>query len=311
MSDRKLCSVIVPCMNEEEAVPVYYETMCNTADTLPELEFEFWFIDDGSSDSTLSVIKKLRENDPSVHYISFSRNFGKEAGIFAGLEHAAGDYVTIMDVDLQDPPFLLKEMYSAVKDEGYDCAAARRVDRKGEPPVRSFFARMFYKLINRISDADIVDGARDFRFMRREVADSILSLGEYNRFSKGIFGWVGFKTKWIGFQNVERCAGETKWSFWKLFRYSLEGIVAFSTVPLSIASFMGLLFCMFSFIGVLFIFIRALIFGDPVSGWPSTMCVITLLGGIQLLCMGIMGMYLSKTYLETKHRPVYIVKEKE
>lgn len=231
--------------------------------------------------------------------------------MYAGLTHAKGDYVVIMDVDLQDPPSMLKEMYHTVKDEDYDCAATRRVDRKGEPPIRSFFARMFYKLINKISKADIVDGARDYRFMTRQMVDSILSLGEYNRFSKGIFGWVGFRTKWLAYENVERVAGETKWNFWKLFLYSLDGIVAFSTAPLSIASFAGMLFCAVAFVGTLFIFLRAMIFGDPVSGWPSTMCVITLLGGIQLLCIGIMGMYLSRTYLETKNRPIYIAKEEE
>lgn len=308
---KELCSVVVPCMNEAETIPIYYKTMCEVMQSLPALAFEFWFIDDGSRDSTLDVIKSLHKEDDRVHYVSFSRNFGKEAGIYAGLQHATGDYVVIMDVDLQDPPSLLGDMYHAVKEEGYDCAAARRVTRKGEPPIRSFFARRFYRLINRISDANIMDGARDFRFMRRAVVDSILELGEYNRFSKGIFGWVGFRTKWLAFENVERCAGETKWSFWKLFRYSIEGIVAFSTTPLMIASLFGLIFCMVSFIGVLFIFFRALIFGDPVSGWPSTICIITLFSGIQLLCMGVVGMYLSKTYLETKKRPIYIVKEKE
>lgn len=307
----ELCSVIIPCMNEAESIPIYYTEMCETIQRLPELAFEFWFIDDGSKDDTLKTIKSLRSRDPRIHYVSFSRNFGKEAGIYAGLQHANGDYIVIMDVDLQDPPSLLKDMYYAVKEEGYDCAAARRVSRKGEPPIRSFFAKLFYRLINRISDADIMDGARDYRFMRRVVADSILELGEYNRFSKGIFGWVGFQTKWLTFENVERCVGETKWSFWKLFRYSIEGIVAFSTTPLSIASLIGFLFCLLSFIGVLFIFFRALLFGDPVSGWPSTICIITLLSGIQLLCIGIVGMYLSRTYLETKRRPIYIIREKE
>ena len=312
MSEKKeLCSIIVPCFNEEEAIPIYYQEMVKTFEEIPELDFEFEFIDDGSRDQTLSVIKDLRKKDERVHYVSFSRNFGKEAGMYAGLTHAKGDYVVIMDVDLQDPPSMLKEMYHTVKDEGYDCAATRRVDRKGEPPIRSFFARMFYKLINKISKADIVDGARDYRFMIRQMVDSILSLGEYNRFSKGIFGWVGFRTKWLAYENVERVAGETKWNFWKLFLYSLDGIVAFSTAPLSIASFAGMLFCAVAFVGTLFIFLRAMIFGDPVSGWPSTMCVITLLGGIQLLCIGIMGMYLSRTYLETKNRPIYIAKEEE
>lgn len=306
---KETCSIIVPCFNEEEAIPIYYREMIKTFESIPELQFEFEFIDDGSSDRTLEVIKGLRAEDERVHYVSFSRNFGKEAGIYAGLKHATGDYVVIMDVDLQDPPALLREMYETVAVEGYDSAATRRATRKGEPPIRSFFARMFYKLINKISKADIVDGARDYRFMTRKMVDSILSMAEYNRFSKGIFGWVGFKTKWIAYENVERVAGETKWSFWKLFKYSLEGIVAFSTAPLSIASLTGVLFCVLAMIGVIFIFVRALIFGDPVSGWPSMMCVMTMLGGIQLLCMGIMGMYLSRTYLETKHRPIYISRE--
>lgn len=309
--ERKLCSVIVPCFNEEEAIPIYYEEMVKTFAKIPELQFEFEFIDDGSRDQTLSVIKELRKRDERVHFVSFSRNFGKEAGIYAGLKHAKGDYVVIMDVDLQDPPGMLREMYETVEKEGYDCAATRRATRKGEPPIRSFFARMFYKLINKISKADIVDGARDYRFMTRQMVDSILSMSEYNRFSKGIFGWVGFETKWLSYENVERVAGETKWSFWKLFTYSLEGIVAFSTVPLSIASFFGLLCCVLALVGTIFIFVRALIFGDPVSGWPSMVCIIMMLGGIQLLCMGIMGMYLSKTYLECKNRPIYIAKEEE
>ncbi len=306
----KLCSIIVPCFNEQDAIPIYYNEMLKHFKEFDDLDFEFWFINDGSTDNTLETIKKLRENDERIHFVSFSRNFGKESGIYAGLENATGDYVVIMDVDLQDPPSLLHDMYVSVRDEGYDCAATRRVDRKGEPPIRSFFARMFYKLINKISNADIVDGARDYRFMTRRMVDSILSLGEYNRFSKGIFGWVGFKTKWIAFENVERCAGETKWSFWKLFIYSIDGIAAFSTAPLSIASVLGILCCLLAFIGAVFIVIRAAIFGDPVSGWPSMVCIMTMLGGIQLLCLGIIGIYLSKTYLETKKRPIYIIKEK-
>lgn len=309
--DKKLCSVIVPCFNEEEAIPIYYEEMVKTFETIPELQFEFEFIDDGSKDSTLKTIKELKQQDDRVHFVSFSRNFGKEAGIYAGLTHARGDYVVIMDVDLQDPPSMLRQMYETVGIEGYDCAATRRADRKGEPRIKSFFARMFYRLINRISKADIVDGARDYRFMTRQMVDSILAMSEYNRFSKGIFGWVGFQTKWLSYENVERVAGETKWNFWKLFTYSLEGIIAFSTVPLSIASFFGLICCLIALVGAAFIFIRALVFGDPVSGWPSMVCIITLLGGIQLLCMGIMGMYLSRTYLETKDRPIYIAKEEE
>lgn len=309
--EKKLCSIVVPCFNEEEAIPIYYREMQKVFSQLPELDFEFEFIDDGSRDATLEVIRELRAGDERVHYVSFSRNFGKEAGIFAGMQHAKGDYVVIMDVDLQDPPDMLCQMYETVAKEGYDCAATRRVDRKGEPIIRSFFARMFYRLINRISPADIVDGARDYRFMTRQMVDSILSMSEYNRFSKGIFGWVGFETKWLSYENVERVAGETKWSFWKLFIYSLEGIIAFSTAPLSIASFFGLFCCLLALIGVIFIFVRALIFGDPVAGWPSMVCIMTLLGGIQLLCMGIMGMYLSKTYLECKNRPIYISKYEE
>lgn len=311
MEDKKLCSVVVPCYNEEKTIPAYYEAMASVVSGIDSLDFEFWFIDDGSADGTLREIKKLRQTDKRVHFVSFSRNFGKEAGLFAGLSHAKGDYVVTMDVDMQDPPSLLPAMYEAVVKEGYDCCATKRVDRKGEPPIRSFFARSFYRLIHKISRTDIVDGARDYRFMRRSMVDSIISMTEYNRFSKGIFSWVGFNTKWLSYENVERIAGETKWSFWKLFLYSIEGIVAFSTVPLSIASVMGIIFCMIAFIGVIFIFVRALIFGDPVAGWPSLVCIVTLLGGIQLLCMGIMGMYLSKTYLETKRRPIYISKEEE
>lgn len=307
--EKKLCSIIVPCYNEEDPIPFYYQEMLKIFMEMPELQFEFVFIDDGSRDRTLQRIKELHEKDERVHYVSFSRNFGKEAGIYAGLKHSNGDYVVIMDVDLQDPPEMLRQMYDSIQSGEYDCVAARRVDRKGEPPIRSFFAKMFYKMINKISKTDIVDGARDYRMMTRQMVDSILSMSEYNRFSKGIFGWVGFETKWLSYENVERVAGETKWSFWKLFVYSLEGIVAFSTVPLSIASFFGLFFCIAALIGTVFIFVRALIFGDPVSGWPSMVCIITLLGGIQLLCMGIMGMYLSKTYLECKNRPIYIAKE--
>lgn len=304
----KKCTLIVPCYNEETTIPYFYKETTNVISSMQDLKFEFLFLDDGSSDGTLEEIKKLAQKDSRVHYISFSRNFGKEAALFAGLENAKGDYIVTMDVDLQDPPSLLPEMYESVK-EGYDCAATRRVTRKGEPPIRSFFARMFYRIINKISKADIVDGARDYRFMTRQMVDAIISMREYNRFSKGIFGWVGFKTKWIAFENVERIAGETKWSFWKLFLYSLEGIVAFSTAPLAFVSFLGLIVCILSIFGMFFIFIRAAIWGDPVSGWPSMICIMTMLGGIQLLCLGIIGYYLSKTYLETKNRPIYICKE--
>lgn len=306
----KLCSCIVPCFNEEEVIPLYYEEMQKVRKQEEgKIDFEIIFIDDGSKDKTLEVIKKLSEQDECIHYVSFSRNFGKEAAMYAGFEHANGEYVVTMDVDLQDPPHLIPEMIRCIEEEGYDSVATRRVTRKGEPPIRSFFARRFYGLINKISDADIVDGARDFRMMKRDMVNAILSMPEYNRFTKGIFGWVGFKTKWIEFENVERAAGETKWSFWKLFRYALEGIIAFSTVPLTIVSLIGVIVCIIAFLFLLFVFIRAVIFGDPVAGWPSLICVISFLSGIQLLGIGVVGMYLSKTYLETKKRPIYIKKE--
>ena len=306
----KLCSCIVPCFNEEEVIPLYYEEMQKVRKQEEgKIDFEIIFIDDGSKDKTLEVIKKLSEQDECIHYVSFSRNFGKEAAMYAGFEHANGEYVVTMDVDLQDPPHLIPEMIRCIEEEGYDSVATRRVTRKGEPPIRSFFPRRFYGLINKISDADIVDGARDFRMMKRDMVNAILSMPEYNRFTKGIFGWVGFKTKWIEFENVERAAGETKWSFWKLFRYALEGIIAFSTVPLTIVSLIGVVVCIIAFLFLLFVVIRAVIFGDPVAGWPSLICVISFLSGIQLLGIGVVGMYLSKTYLETKKRPIYIKKE--
>lgn len=306
----KLCSCIVPCFNEEEVIPLYYEEMQKVRKQEEgKIDFEIIFIDDGSKDKTLEVIKKLSEQDECIHYVSFSRNFGKEAAMYAGFEHANGEYVVTMDVDLQDPPHLIPEMIRSIEEEGYDSVATRRVTRKGESPIRSFFARRFYGLINKISDADIVDGARDFRMMKRDMVNAILSMPEYNRFTKGIFGWVGFKTKWIEFENVERAAGETKWSFWKLFRYALEGIIAFSTVPLTIVSLIGVIVCIIAFLFLLFVVIRAAIFGDPVAGWPSLICVISFLSGIQLLGIGVVGMYLSKTYLETKKRPIYIKKE--
>ena len=293
----KLCSCIVPCFNEEEVIPLYYEEMQKVRKQEEgKIDFEIIFIDDGSKDKTLEVIKKLSEQDECIHYVSFSRNFGKEAAMYAGFEHANGEYVVTMDVDLQDPPHLIPEMIRSIEEEGYDSVATRRVTRKGEPPIRSFFARRFYGLINKISDADIVDGARDFRMMKRDMVNAILSMPEYNRFTKGIFGWVGFKTKWIEFENVERAAGETKWSFWKLFRYALEGIIAFSTVPLTIVSLIGVIVCSIAFLFLLFVVIRATIFGDPVAGWPSLICVISFLSGIQLLGIGVVGMYLSKTY---------------
>ena len=306
----KLCSCIVPCFNEEEVIPIYYQEMQKVRKQEEgKIDFEIIFIDDGSKDKTLEVIKRLSEQDETIHYVSFSRNFGKEAALYAGLEHAKGEYVVTMDVDLQDPPYLIPEMIRCIEEEGYDSVATRRVTREGEPPIRSFFARQFYKLINKISDANIVDGARDFRMMKREMVDAILSMPEYNRFTKGIFGWVGFKTKWLEYKNIERAAGETKWSFWKLFRYALEGIIAFSTVPLTVVSLIGVFVCIIAFLFLIFIIVRAAAFGDPVAGWPSLVCLISALSGIQLLGIGVVGMYLSKTYLETKKRPIYIEKE--
>lgn len=304
-------SVVVPCYNEEEAISYFYEEITKVADDMDALTFEFLFVDDGSKDQTLLEFKKYAKKDKRVRYISFSRNFGKEAAMLAGLEHASGDYVVLMDADLQDPPALLKEMYSYIKEEGYDSAATRRVTRKGEPPIRSFFARCFYKLINRMSKVEMVDGARDYRLMSRQMVDAIISLKEYNRYSKGLFSFVGFKTKWIEYENVKRVAGETKWSFWKLFIYALEGITAFSTIPLILSAIIGVIFCLISFCAIVFIIAKTLLFGDAVGGWPSLVCIIFLVSGIQLFCIGIMGQYLSKTYLEAKRRPVYIIKETE
>lgn len=305
----KLISIIVPCYNESAALPIFMKELNKVICEMQEEDFEIILIDDGSKDDTKNIMVNLSKDDVRVKYISFSRNFGKEATIFAGLEHAKGDFVAMMDADLQDPPSLLPEMYHAVTQEGYDSVATRRVTRKGEPPVRSFFARCFYKLINKISKAEIVDGARDFRLMNRKFVNALLSMKEYNRFSKGLFGWVGFKNKWIEFENVERVAGETKWSFWSLFKYSIEGIVAFSTTPLVLSSVIGLVLCILSFFAILFIIIRKLTFGDPVNGWASLVCIITFLGGIQLFCLGILGQYMAKMYLEIKKRPIYIVDE--
>ncbi len=305
------CSIVVPCYNEEAVLPLFYEEVEKVLAQMPQLTFEYVFVDDGSKDQTLMILRELKQKDPKVHYVSFSRNFGKEAGIYAGLNESTGDYVVIMDADLQDPPELLPEMYEAVTVEGYDCAATRRVNRKGEPPLRSFFARMFYRIMNHMAKIDMVDGARDFRFMKRVMVDAILSVKEYNRFSKGIFGWVGFKTKWLEFENRKRAAGETKWSFWSLFRYSLEGMVAFSTAPLVWSSFIGLSFCAVAFVMVCVLFIRAILFGDPVAGWPSLACMIMFVGGLQLFGIGIIGMYIAKGYLEVKDRPIYLIREKE
>ena len=302
-------TVAVPCYNEEAALEPFFAAVSAVAEQMPDVEFEFLFIDDGSRDKTLEKIQDLAQRDSRVKYISFSRNFGKEAGIYAGLENADGDYVVIMDADLQDPPALLPEMYRSIKEEGYDCVGSRRVTRKGEPPIRSFFARVFYKLINKMSDSEIVDGARDFQMMNRQVVDAILSMGEYNRFSKGIFGWIGFKKKWLEYENIERVAGETKWSFWQLLLYAIEGIVAFSTTPLVISSVFGLICCSLALIMIVVVIVRTLIFGDPTSGWPSLVCIMLLLSGIQMLGIGIVGQYLAKTYLETKNRPIYLVRK--
>jgi len=306
----KKISVVVPCYNEEEALPIFYDTFVKETAGMP-VEWEFIFVDDGSRDGTLNGFRTLNEKDERVHYISFSRNFGKESAMYAGLEAATGDYVAIMDVDLQDPPALLPDMLRSIEEEGYDCVATRRVTRKGEPPIRSWFARAFYKLMGKISRTEIVDGARDFRLMTRQMVDAILSMKEYSRFSKGIFSWVGFSTKWLEYENIERSAGETKWNFWKLLIYSIDGIIGFSTAPLAIASVAGVIFCIIAFLLLLFFFVKALIWGDPVAGFPATICIILLLGGIQLFCIGILGQYLSKTYLETKQRPIYIAKERK
>lgn len=302
-------TAIVPCYNEEAAIPYFQKEIDRVISGMPEVTLELLYINDGSKDGTLEVIRRLAEKDSRVKYISFSRNFGKEAAIYAGLQNASGDLVAVMDADLQDPPSLLPQMYRAIVEEGYDSAAARRVNRKGEPPIRSWFARMFYRVMNRISKTEIVDGARDFRLMNRKYVDALLQMSEYNRFSKGMFGWVGFDTKWIEFENVERVAGETKWSFWKLFLYSVEGIVDFSTVPLALASCVGVVMCGLAALAIIFIIVRQLIFGGSAFGWPSMACIVIFIGGVQLLCIGILGSYLSRTYLEVKHRPIYICKE--
>jgi len=303
-------TIAVPLYNEVEALPILFDTTEKILkEKLPEADYEYLFIDDGSSDGTMEVVHRLAKESDRVHYISFSRNFGKEAAIYAGLQNASGKYVVIMDADLQDPPSLLPKMYETVTKEDYDCVGTRRVSRKGEPPIRSFFARKFYKIMGKISKTEVVDGARDFQMMNRKVVDAIVSMGEYNRFSKGIFGWVGFKKKWLEYENVERAAGETKWSFWKLFLYAIDGMVAFSTAPLILSSFMGLIFTLAAFIGIIFIIVRTLIFGDPTSGWPSMVCILLLVSGVQLLCIGILGQYIAKTYLETKRRPLYLIEE--
>ena len=311
----KKLSIIVPCYNEEEVLPLFYAEITRVMDemkrTYAELTFELLFIDDGSRDKTLTQLRELATKDQRVRYISFSRNFGKEAGMFAGLENATGDFVVVMDADLQHPPSFLPEMYSYVRDGEYDCATTRRVSRKGESKVRSWFARKFYRIMNKISQTEIVDGAQDFRFMSRQMVDAILSMREYNRFSKGIFSWGGFKTKDIEYENVERAAGTTAWSFWSWCREALEGRFSCSTAPLAIASVLGLVSCVIAFLMMIWIIVKTLAFGEAVAGFPSIMCAIFLLGGLQLFCIGVLGQYLSKTYLETKQRPIYIVRETE
>lgn len=304
-----MISIIVSCYNEEKAIPLFYEEVEKNIQNFENTEFEYIFVNDGSTDNTLSIIKELSQKDNKVKYISFSRNFGKEAAIYAGLEYARGDYITLMDADLQDPPHLLKDMYDAIINENYDAVATRRVSRKGEPIIRSFFARMFYKIINKMSKIEMVDGARDYVLMTRQVANAIISLKEYNRYTKGLFSFVGFNVKWFEYENIQRVAGETKWSFWKLFMYALEGITAFSTTPLIFSSFIGLFFCLVAFLLILIIIIKTLLLGDPTSGWPSLVCIIFMVSGIQLFSLGIIGQYLSKTYLEVKRRPIYIIKE--
>lgn len=302
-------SIVVPMYNEQEALDILYRELKRVTETISEHEFEYLFVNDGSKDATLDEIKKLAEQDARVRYVSFSRNFGKEAAMYAGLKSASGDYVALMDADLQDPPALLPQMIQMIESGECDNVATRRVNRKGEPPIRSFFAKCFYKVMRKLTHIEIADGARDYRLMSRAMVDSILSVSEYNRFSKGIFAWVGYETRWLEFENVERAAGETKWSFWKLVRYSFDGIVNFSDTPLRISSYLGLLLTGLSFVVIIIEVIRALVFGDPVAGWPSLVCIITFIGGIQLFCMGIMGQYIAKTYMEVKRRPHYIVKE--
>lgn len=304
---RKLISLIIPCYNEEAGLGIIYKALTEVSAEMSGYDFEYLFINDGSKDGTLGLITQFASEDPRVKYISFSRNFGKEAAMYAGFCNAKGDYVTVMDSDMQDPPSLLPQMIEILEQGEYDSVATRRSTREGEPPVRSFFARAFYKLINKISDADVVDGARDFRLMRREMVDTIVSMGESNRFSKGIFGWIGFNTYWLTYENVERAAGETKWSFWKLFKYAIDGVVNFSQAPLMISAWVGFFFVLVSALAVIFVFVRKLIYGGSVEGWASLVCIVLFVGGVQLFCTGVMGSYLAKTYQEVKHRPHYIV----
>ena len=308
--DKKKITAVVPCYNEEAVIELFYKEICRVAGELSlRADFEFMFVNDGSSDGTLKKMQELRREDKRVCFLSFSRNFGKEAAMYAGLEHATGDYVAVIDADLQHPPALLIPMFDALTKEGYDSAAAQRISRKGEPRLRSFVSRRFYRVLAKLSQIEVVEGEVDYRLMSRAMVNAVLLMSERNRFTKGIFSWVGFKTKWLEFENIERKKGETKWSFWKLFLYSLEGIMAFSTVPLTVASLMGVLFCLLAFILIIFTIVRKIVFGDPTSGWPSLVCIILLVSGVQLFCLGIVGQYLSKTYMEVKNRPVYLVKE--
>lgn len=303
-----MISLIVPCYNEQESLPIFYEEVTKVVEKM-NTEYELVLVNDGSRDKTLEVMRELAAKDSHVKYHSFSRNFGKEAAMYAGFCNAKGDYVAVMDADMQDPPALLPEMMKILESGEYDSVATRRADRKGEPKIRSWFARKFYKIINKISDADIVDGARDFRLMKREMVDAIVEMGEYNRFSKGIFGWIGFKTYWLPYENIERVAGETSWNFWKLFKYAIDGIINFSQAPLTISAWFGMIMTFVGFASLLFIIIRKIAFGDPVAGWASLVCVIIFIGGIQLFCFGIMAQYISKMYLEVKKRPHYIISE--
>ncbi len=305
-----MISIVVPVFNEESALPLFFKELTRVTDNeMTEESFEFLFVNDGSVDKSLDIIKDIAKKDDRVKYLSLSRNFGKEAAIYAGFKYSKGDFVAVMDADLQDPPSLLPEMYNAVKRSEYDSVATRRVSRKGEPAIRSYCARLFYKLMNKISDTELVDGARDYRLMNRKFVNAVLSMGEYNRFSKGLYGWVGFKTKWLEFEHCARIAGESQWSFGKLFLYALDGIAAFSTTPLVISAVLGILLSVIAFIALIFIIVRRLVFGDAVQGWASTICVMLFVGGIQLLFMGVLGQYLAKTYLETKKRPVFILDE--
>lgn len=308
---KKMLSIVVPCYNEQDTINPYITRMMDIEKLLPNLTFEYWFVNDGSKDNTLEVLKKETASSNKYNYLSFSRNFGKESALYAGLEHARGDYITVMDVDLQDPPELLPKMVELIEQGEHDCIGTRRVTRAGEPKIRSFFAKQFYKIINKISDVEIVDGARDYRLMSRQMVDAILELKEYNRFSKGIFSWVGFDTHYLEFENIERVEGETSWSFWDLLQYSIDGTISFSEFPLKLSTILGFISFIASIIALIFIVIRALIFGDPTSGWPSLVCIILALGGLQLLCLGVVGQYLGKTFLETKRRPIYIVKDQK